>query len=166
MAGVEGTTKSHPVHLPCNAEGYPQLCQCSGPIPWPWVSAGMRHHHFSGQTAVPHCPYCKNFLISNLNVPSFSLKSFNHFSLDALQQVHVSPELMTPHLDAVLQVRSHSAEQRGGITSLNLWPRCFSCSPGCSWLSGLWGHVTGSWPSPWPSPSFLADIKIEVFYTK
>ena len=37
--------------------------------------------------------------------------------LDMLQQVYV---LRTPHLDAVLQVRSHSAEQRGRITSLTL----------------------------------------------
>ena len=37
--------------------------------------------------------------------------------LDVLQQVHVSPVLRTPHLDAVLQVRSHTTEQKGRITS-------------------------------------------------
>jgi len=44
------------------------------------------------------------------------LHPLGHFCgppLDTLQQVHVSPVLSTPHLDAVLQVRSHSAEQRG-----------------------------------------------------
>ena len=32
--------------------------------------------------------------------------------LTMLQQVQVSPVLRTPHLDTVLQVRSHSAEER------------------------------------------------------
>ena len=40
--------------------------------------------------------------------------------LDALQQLHVSPVLRTPHLNAVLQVRPHSTEQRVRITSLTL----------------------------------------------
>ena len=57
--------------------------------------------------------------------------------LDALQQLHVSPVLSTPHLDAVLQVRSHSTEQRGRSPPSPCWPRCFGCSPGCGWLSGL-----------------------------
>jgi len=38
--------------------------------------------------------------------------------LDALQQLHVSPALRTPPVDAVLQVRCHSAQQRGRSTSL------------------------------------------------
>ena len=36
----------------------------------------------------------------------------------ALQQLHVSPALRTPPVDAVLQVRCHSAQQRGRSTSL------------------------------------------------
>jgi len=51
------------------------------------------------------------------------LRPVEHFCgppLDALQQLHVSPVLRTPHLDAALQVRSHSAEQRDRITSLQL----------------------------------------------
>jgi len=41
-------------------------------------------------------------------------------SLDTLQWVHVCPALRTPHLDAVLQVRSHSTEQRGRSPSFAL----------------------------------------------
>jgi len=49
---------------PCNEQGHPQLHQCSEPHPvWRWVSAGMGHHHLSGQhLPAPRFPYCKKFL--------------------------------------------------------------------------------------------------------
>lgn len=41
--------------------------------------------------------------------------------------------------------------QRSWIPSLTLLPRCFQCSPGCSWLSGLRAHIAGScWTSHQP----------------
>ena len=40
-------------------------------------------------------------------------------ALDALQQAHVSPILRTPHLDAVLQVRSH----QGRVERENHFPQ-------------------------------------------
>ena len=70
--------------------------------------------------------------------------------LEALQQVHVSAALKTPHLDAVLQVRPHSTEQRGRITASPCWPPCFGCSTGYRWLSGLRGHIAGSHPASHP----------------
>ena len=39
-------------------------------------------------------------------------------SLDTLQQVHVSPVLRTPHLDAALQVRHHSTEGQDQLPAL------------------------------------------------
>jgi len=57
---------------------------------------------------------------------------WDHFCgppLDTLQQVRVPPVLRTPHLDAVLQVRPHSAEQRHTITSSPCWPHCFWMQP-------------------------------------
>ena len=49
---------------------------------------------------------------------------WDHFCgppLDVLQQVHISPVLRTPHLDAVLQVRPHRCRvERRRITSLTL----------------------------------------------
>ena len=50
--------------------------------------------------------------------------SVDHFCgppLDALQQIHVSSVLGTPHLDAVLQVRSQQRKTRCGL----------KCDPGC-----------------------------------
>ena len=47
----------------------------------------------------------------------------DHFcgpSLDALQQLHVSPALRTPHLDAGLQVMPHQHSVEGQIPSLTL----------------------------------------------
>jgi len=53
---------------------------------------------------------------------------------------------MTPHMDPVLQVRSH---QHGGAGSspLPCWPHFFWCSPVYYWLSGLQRHIAGSCPS-------------------
>jgi len=77
----------------------------------------------------------------------------DHFcspSLDALHKVYASPAL-TPHLDAVLQVRpyqcrvegqDHLPQPTGHIS--------FDCSPGYGWLSGLRGHITGSCPASHP----------------
>jgi len=64
---------------PCTEQGHPQLHQFSEPHPaWPWLSAGMGHHLLSVQPVlVPHSVIVKNlFLISNLNLCSFSLKPF------------------------------------------------------------------------------------------
>ena len=52
------------------------------------------------------------------------------------------------------------AEQRGRIPPpLTCWPRCFWCSPGYGWLSGLQAHTAGSYSVYYPpeprSPSPL-----------
>jgi len=68
---------------------------------------------------------------------------WDHFCghpLYALQQLHVSPVLSTPHLDAVLQLRSHSTEQRSRSPPSPYWPHHYGCSPGYSWLSELQGR--------------------------
>ncbi|KAK4829131.1 hypothetical protein QYF61_002210 [Mycteria americana] len=90
---------------------------------------GWGIYHLSGQPVpVFHHPYSKKlFLISSLNLPSFSLKprgvpasdNFCGPPLDPLQQVRVFSVLRAPELDTVLQVGSH-LEQRGRITSLDL----------------------------------------------
>ena len=61
---LEGTYKVHLVWLPCTEQGHPQLHQLfRAPPAWPWLSAGMGHHHLSGQPVpVPHHPYCKTLL--------------------------------------------------------------------------------------------------------
>jgi len=66
-----------------NRDTYSSI-RSSEPRPtWPWLSAGMGHHHLSGQPGpVPIHSYCKKLLpyILNLNLwvwsPSFSLKPF------------------------------------------------------------------------------------------
>jgi len=45
--------------------------------------------------------------------------------------------LRAPELDAGLPGGLSGAGQRGRIPSLALCPRCWGCSPGHSWLSGL-----------------------------
>lgn len=72
----------------------------------------------------------------------------NHFCgppLDALQQLHVSLVLRTPHLHAALQVRSHSTQQRGRISSLALPATLLG--PAYGWLPGLQGYIAGSCPA-------------------
>jgi len=49
--------------------------------------------------------------------------------LDTLQQPHVCPALSTPHLDAVLQVRSHQQSRRAVSLPSTCWPCFFRCSP-------------------------------------
>ena len=72
----------------------------------------------------------RSLLLSSLNSPSSQpvlkgelFHALDHFCgppLDALEQVHVSPALRTPHLDTVVQVRSHQHKAEGRFTSLNL----------------------------------------------
>ena len=64
----------------------------------------------------------------------------DHFcgpSLGTLQKFFVSPVLKTPHLDTVLQVRSHQRRVEGqGSPPSNFCPRFFWCRPGYSWFLG------------------------------
>ena len=64
--------------------------------------------------------------------------------LDELQQLHVSPVLRTPHLDAALQVSSHStAHSRGaGSPPFPCWPHCLDQDTGFLVCKGtLLAHV-------------------------
>ena len=81
--------------------------------------------------------------------------------LDAFQQLHVSPVLSTPHLNAALQVRSHSTEQKGRSPPSALLAVLHWMHPGSSWLSGLRGRSPGScpgaihWATTWQPPQAL-----------
>ena len=80
----------------------------------------------SGHPGAFSCPGCTAPALS-VCPRREAFHSWDHFNgppLYALQQVHISPAPRSPHLDTVLQVRSHSTEQRGRITSLTCWP-CF-----------------------------------------
>jgi len=87
------------------------------------------------------CPF--SMLHSPSSQPILAGEPFHpwdHFCgppLDALQQLHVSPVLRTPRLDAVLQVRPHQHRAEGPSPC---WPRFFWCIPGSHWLS-LLAHV-------------------------
>jgi len=61
-----------------------------------------------------HSPSSQPVLIGEAFHP---LDHFCGPRMDTLQQLCVSPALSTPHLDAVLQVRSQSTEQRVGSPS-------------------------------------------------
>jgi len=52
---------------------------------------------------------------------------------------------------AVLATKSLRPTSRGTgpAQPLNCW-HFFWCSPGCGWLSGLWGHIAGSCPACHP----------------
>ena len=85
----------------------------------------------SGLPGAFPCPGCTAPALSLSSLGSVpSLGSFCGPPLDALQQIHISPVLRTPDLDAVLQVRSHSTEQRGRSPPSPCWPCCIGCSPG------------------------------------
>ena len=87
---MEGTFKSHLVQPPCNKQGHLQLDQVAqSPIqPSLWCLQGQGIHHLSGQPVpVLHHPYFKkHFLISNINLPSLSLKPFSPVLLVLLLQ--------------------------------------------------------------------------------
>ena len=96
----------------------------------------------------------------------------DHFcgpSLDALQQLHVSPALRTPHLYAVLQMRPHQRRAEGqdhlpwaaGHTSSN-------ADSGYSWFSRLWGHIAGSCSASHPptSPGLLQQSCTQFFISQ
>ena len=76
--GSEGTFRAHLAQLPYNEQGHLQLDQVAqSPIqPDLECCQGWGIYHLSGQSVpVFHHPRCKNFfLISSLNLPSFSLK--------------------------------------------------------------------------------------------
>jgi len=83
---LQGTFKGHPVPLPAVHRDIHSSIRAQSPVQLcPWLSAGMGHHHLSGQpvqclTAL----IVENFfLISNLHFLSFSLKPF---PLEQLQQ--------------------------------------------------------------------------------
>ena len=94
--------------------------------------------------AVFSSPGCTPQLSQPVLVGSCSIP--DHFCgppLDALQQAPVSPVLSTPPVDAVLQVRCPSAEQRGRIPSLQmLWMR-----PRIRLAGWAAGHTAGSRPA-------------------
>ena len=77
---LEGTSKGHLVQHPCSKQGHPQLGQVvQGLIQSDLESCqGLDINHISGQPVpVLHHPHWKRvFLISNLNLPSSSLKPF------------------------------------------------------------------------------------------
>jgi len=78
---LEVTLKIINIQLLCHAQGCQPLDQAAqGPIqPVLKHLQGCSTHNFFGQSVpVPHCPLSENnfFLISNLNIPSFSLKLF------------------------------------------------------------------------------------------
>ncbi|KAK4805635.1 hypothetical protein QYF61_009861 [Mycteria americana] len=123
---------------PCNGQGHLQLEQVAQSPIQPDLKCfqGWGTYHLSGQPVrVFHHPHCKHFfLISSLNLPSFSLKPLplvlllqallkrevfhpsDHFCgppLDLLQEVHVFPVLRTLELDTVLQVGSHQSRAEG-----------------------------------------------------
>lgn len=83
----------------------PTPLQCTGtstaplgahnPIPWPWVSSGMEHHHISVQPAQCLTPYCKQ-LFPYIQRKSFSL----NFPLVLSQQTMLPSVpfiLISPH---------------------------------------------------------------------
>ena len=75
--GLEGTYKGHLVHLPCSEQGHlsPEQVAQSPVQPDPEHFQGGGSHSFSRQPVPgPHHPHGKEFLISNLNLCSFSLK--------------------------------------------------------------------------------------------
>jgi len=93
---------------------------------------------------------------------------WDHFRgppLDMLWKLHVSPVLKAPCLDAVLQVRPHSAEQRGRITSLTPPVRQDLPLGKLCWLSHitslLWFNLAGGWAlhSQLPSPHLPSGMR-------
>ena len=75
---LKGTLKCHVVQPPCNEQGHLQLHQVAQTPFQPYLEhpQGWSIHQLSGQPGpVPHHSYCKKkILISNLNLPSVSLK--------------------------------------------------------------------------------------------
>ena len=105
--------------------------------PFPLVpSQHTLQHNLSPSFLQSPSIYCKtalrspqSLLSSWLNSPSSQpvlgevfhpLGHFCGLPLDALQQLHVSPVLRTPHVDAVLQVRPHQCRAEGQDHSLVL----------------------------------------------
>ena len=68
---LEGAFQGPLVPLP-QCRGTPQFHQCSEPIPWPWLSAGMgQPHPFGEPLQCPTSLSIKNFfLVSSLNAGS------------------------------------------------------------------------------------------------
>ena len=105
----EGTPKGHLVQLLCDEQGHPHLHQVAQSPTLPDLEClqGQGIHHLSGQSVPvpllqaeqPQLP--QPVLTGKVCHPS------DHFCgppLVVFQQVHISPVLRTPHLDAVLVV--------------------------------------------------------------
>ena len=84
------------------------------------LSPSFLYPIFSYWKAAIRAPW--SLLFSRLNSPSsfilsggllYPLDHFYCLPLDALQHVHVSSALRTPHLDSLLQVRSHQCKIEG-----------------------------------------------------
>jgi len=70
--------------------------------------------------------------------------------LDALQQLHVSPVLRTPHLGTVLQMRPHQCKAEGQDHPLILLAT-LPLMQHRTWLAlGLQGHISDSRPACHP----------------
>ena len=79
---LEGTLRGRLAQLPCNEQGHPQLDQGAQSPVWPDLEClqGWGIHHLSGQSerqCLTTLTLKIFFLISNLNLPSFSLKPFH-----------------------------------------------------------------------------------------
>lgn len=166
---LEGTLKGHLVQSPCNEWTSTALLGAQSPVqPDLECLQGWDVPHLSGQSVpVPQLPYCKkNFLLALLKI----LKGWYQVSLEpSLLQAqpqlsacscravfHPSDHFLWPFSGRAPtglsctggSTSGHStphevspAQSRGaGSPSLPCWPRCFGCSPGYSWLSGLWRH--------------------------
>jgi len=144
---------------PCTAQGHPQLQQCSQPIPWPRLSAGMGHHHLSGQPVpLPHCLWCKNFfLTSSLNLPSFYFGTFgvsggeNEKSWRLMADTSTESPRPNAHFTAFFQSFSNSSR-----ISLRNQQSTLKCNPVISWHKCL---TSDEW---WPG----AFLHIEINYFK
>ena len=75
---LEGTPQGHPVPHPAVHRDTHSSISAQNPIPVLGGSLGMGHHHLCGQPVLCHTALiAKDFaLISNINLPSFSLKPF------------------------------------------------------------------------------------------
>jgi len=92
---LEGALKDHLVPPPLHEQGHPQLHQCSEPLQLDLV--GLQGWGNVCQY-LPALTVKNFFLISNLNLPSFSL---NPFSLSLTQQILLkSLSILKPLLDS------------------------------------------------------------------
>ena len=109
--------------------------------------------------------YFQSLLFSRLNSPnSLSLSSQERCSSPwSIFVASSGPTSTAPGLSCAEGSRAgrrtpggglSRAGQRGRIPSLPLCPRCWGCSPGDSWPSGLRAHIAGSrWDSHPPEPT-------------